>query len=120
LLDRTHGGFRFKSALNSIEYIRNNISDALIEIGPDSKFRNILEIALEEFKIFQTVVENEFAENNSVDDIMPSNQLLGAWRMIRERAGLIFSFLCYSNEIEPPSALQISYDILDNYFDENS
>ncbi|MFN4248638.1 MAG: hypothetical protein ACK4EY_12990 [Flavipsychrobacter sp.] len=117
LLDRTHGGFHFKAAINSLEHIRSNISDAIIEIGPDSKFRNILEIALDDFKKFQTVVENEFARNNFVDDRIPSDQLLDEWRIIQEKGGTILSFLCYSNKIEPPNSLEYIYNLPNNMLD---
>ncbi|MDP2237109.1 MAG: hypothetical protein Q8J88_11815 [Bacteroidales bacterium] len=110
LLERTHGGFWYKAALNSLDYIRTNITTALIELGPDSRFKGILEIALDDFKTFQTVIENEFAANNFVDDMGPSGHLIGAWYTIRERGGLILGFLCYANEIEPPDRLKWCYD----------
>ncbi len=111
LLSRTHGGFQYKDALNSLNIIRENITKVLMDLGPNSSYKRIFLVLLEYYKRFQTTIENEYKNNNFRDDVTPSENLIKEWGEIKEKGGLILGAICYVCDMEAPRELLISYNV---------
>lgn len=88
-----HGGFEYAAVIHSCETMREDITDALVDVSPQSPLRSVLEDMRTAVHLFQNLVEQKYPSDQYPDrslsaDARVDNEILDALRGLQDFAGL--------------------------------
>jgi hypothetical protein len=111
-----HGGFEYKAVLRSCEIIREDITNALKKLRPESGARICLEEMRGAIHIFQTLVEERYPpERFSYDrdgvEARPDDEVLATLYALKDFFGERLSLLGFTYGIALPQDLSYQYKL---------
>jgi hypothetical protein len=115
LIRHYHGGFEYKAVVRSCEIIRQDITNALKKMRPESKVRSSLEEMRLVFHLFQTLVEerypNERFSYEGEGEASPCEDVLEALYALRRFVGARLSQLSSAYGIPLSQEMSYQYEL---------